>query len=460
MKRSRRPARSSLSHVEERLRERALPSAADRGFMLLRSRERLRGLLARAATDDAGLAACERLALPLGPGAMPARLIVERDGAGVTCLAPEMASTAPELPWALVQAWLDEERRLFRAQVEAQRPGGPTHTTPLGRAFLFPWRITRAEMDALETLAPLFIDLARENIVYAGEALAVLRTRPMSLTDESAGSLWQLYAGAAVWLMACRREPDAVALAYALLANAHDVHLTARALWILVADPDRTFERTPEIAKEHEVLVGSACRYVLPAIALRHPARARDAARAARALLERAPIADASDVEAAILSMQDGREVLRALLEEHGEELAGSEAACWAPLAEIGATPRMDAKRAGVLIDDERASAAVWRRVLAARELPLLLPDDPFFPLLAALVPLEALLPLDEPDPAWRRSEGIAYVRGPLARMVRITTLADLDKTPQRRAAKEPGRNEPCPCGSGKKYKHCHGKAA
>ena len=21
------------------------------------------------------------------------------------------------------------------------------------------------------------------------------------------------------------------------------------------------------------------------------------------------------------------------------------------------------------------------------------------------------------------------------------------------------GRNEPCPCGSGKKYKHCHGKA-
>ena len=22
------------------------------------------------------------------------------------------------------------------------------------------------------------------------------------------------------------------------------------------------------------------------------------------------------------------------------------------------------------------------------------------------------------------------------------------------------GRNEPCPCGSGKKYKHCHGKYA
>jgi preprotein translocase subunit SecA len=26
------------------------------------------------------------------------------------------------------------------------------------------------------------------------------------------------------------------------------------------------------------------------------------------------------------------------------------------------------------------------------------------------------------------------------------------------RETKKVGRNEPCPCGSGKKYKHCHGK--
>ncbi|MGH8266063.1 MAG: SEC-C metal-binding domain-containing protein, partial [Steroidobacteraceae bacterium] len=25
------------------------------------------------------------------------------------------------------------------------------------------------------------------------------------------------------------------------------------------------------------------------------------------------------------------------------------------------------------------------------------------------------------------------------------------------RAERKVGRNEPCPCGSGKKYKHCHG---
>jgi preprotein translocase subunit SecA len=27
-----------------------------------------------------------------------------------------------------------------------------------------------------------------------------------------------------------------------------------------------------------------------------------------------------------------------------------------------------------------------------------------------------------------------------------------------RRAEKKVGRNDPCPCGSGKKYKHCHGR--
>ena len=29
---------------------------------------------------------------------------------------------------------------------------------------------------------------------------------------------------------------------------------------------------------------------------------------------------------------------------------------------------------------------------------------------------------------------------------------------PFRRDGRKIGRNEPCPCGSGKKYKHCHGK--
>jgi preprotein translocase subunit SecA len=34
----------------------------------------------------------------------------------------------------------------------------------------------------------------------------------------------------------------------------------------------------------------------------------------------------------------------------------------------------------------------------------------------------------------------------------------DERKQPQKAAGKKVGRNEPCPCGSGKKYKHCCGR--
>jgi preprotein translocase subunit SecA len=31
---------------------------------------------------------------------------------------------------------------------------------------------------------------------------------------------------------------------------------------------------------------------------------------------------------------------------------------------------------------------------------------------------------------------------------------------PMLRSSQKVGRNDPCPCGSGKKYKHCHGRLA
>ena len=34
----------------------------------------------------------------------------------------------------------------------------------------------------------------------------------------------------------------------------------------------------------------------------------------------------------------------------------------------------------------------------------------------------------------------------------------DVAREPFIRKERKIGRNEPCPCGSGKKYKHCHGK--
>jgi preprotein translocase subunit SecA len=37
-------------------------------------------------------------------------------------------------------------------------------------------------------------------------------------------------------------------------------------------------------------------------------------------------------------------------------------------------------------------------------------------------------------------------------------TEIQLPRITVRRDTPKVGRNEPCPCGSGKKYKHCHGK--
>jgi len=36
----------------------------------------------------------------------------------------------------------------------------------------------------------------------------------------------------------------------------------------------------------------------------------------------------------------------------------------------------------------------------------------------------------------------------------------ELKGPPIRRTEPRVGRNDPCPCGSGKKYKNCHGKLA
>jgi uncharacterized protein len=43
---------------------------------------------------------------------------------------------------------------------------------------------------------------------------------------------------------------------------------------------------------------------------------------------------------------------------------------------------------------------------------------------------------------------------------LRLFWIEHLPKPPTRRVGPQPGRNDPCPCGSGKKYKKCHGAAA
>ncbi len=58
----------------------------------------------------------------------------------------------------------------------------------------------------------------------------------------------------------------------------------------------------------------------------------------------------------------------------------------------------------------------------------------------------------------------------PTRRRWRLADAEVIDETPPAGAARpgfdetdpatwgDPGRNDPCPCGSGKKFKHCHGR--
>ena len=62
-----------------------------------------------------------------------------------------------------------------------------------------------------------------------------------------------------------------------------------------------------------------------------------------------------------------------------------------------------------------------------------------------------------EEEVAARRSE-IEEKQKLIAGLERVRDDLQLRVDELSRTAKRPGRNEPCPCGSGKKYKHCCGR--
>ncbi len=65
----------------------------------------------------------------------------------------------------------------------------------------------------------------------------------------------------------------------------------------------------------------------------------------------------------------------------------------------------------------------------------------------------EAARGVQRPLPARRLRRGARARRTPT-----IAPPAARRRPPFMRAGQKVGRNDPCPCGSGKKYKHCHGR--
>jgi uncharacterized protein len=71
----------------------------------------------------------------------------------------------------------------------------------------------------------------------------------------------------------------------------------------------------------------------------------------------------------------------------------------------------------------------------------------------------ELVATMDREHPLASLDAGIEDVVNATVELWDLTAKARFAVAPVRREAPKVGRNDPCPCGSGKKFKQCHGKA-
>ena len=101
----------------------------------------------------------------------------------------------------------------------------------------------------------------------------------------------------------------------------------------------------------------------------------------------------------------------------------------------------------GVLDDSHEELVALLRPVQALA-------------LAAPLVPAWAMMRYPGEDPSTLTREDLEVDACYAMQELRLWWMDHAPRTVPRRAEPTPGRNDPCPCGSGKKYKKCHGAAA
>ncbi|MEO7246036.1 MAG: SEC-C metal-binding domain-containing protein [Rubrivivax sp.] len=96
-----------------------------------------------------------------------------------------------------------------------------------------------------------------------------------------------------------------------------------------------------------------------------------------------------------------------------------------------------------------------WRADLAADTTPV---DEDWPSLLAPIERLAAASSANDASPpdAQEAVDAACFA----AQDLRLWWIDHAPRTAPRRVAAAPGRNDPCPCGSGRKFKKCHGAAA
>jgi hypothetical protein len=390
--------------------------------------------------------------------------VVARDGHFVTCLAEGMSpGDHPVIPRGQLDATtrrVTELRNRFDAARALAGPRGNVFAL-LGRIFSAgPW-LSREEFSAIAAFQPL---LKRDFLRLIWETDALLdRTRPLAshcvkhgrLGDEALRAWWnEVWAVGHLSVLANMDSRDVI---MELPAEAPErgllswpavrqgvVAVALRGVWgvaklgrPLLPDYKRWYVQSASSLEFVDSALG------LLGIGLRH----RSTAAEVRKALARANRAAAEGRPEAVTIPQ-----LQALIEELAALVFDRPEDCVRLHVELG---RMHAPQE---TEDAGELPEGIAQLLAVNSPATFLSSRKGLVLLCACLPWVSRA---QPEDLYWPAEYLKTIRQKwqpeqAARVLRVTQVAYPAAEPARVQA-APGRNEPCPCGSGKKYKRCHG---
>ncbi|HLH27751.1 MAG TPA: SEC-C metal-binding domain-containing protein, partial [Acidimicrobiales bacterium] len=411
-------------------------------------------------------------------GPSPPHVVVARDGGFVTCLGGEMSTgTLPTLPWERVSLWMN---RADRIQEELDRADAVLETGELGKLLERVYRagpaLAREDFEQLMAVEPLMYgDFAKAipEVYRSMQRFGYRVARFKRFGDRElriARALWELHhaLGHLLLLIApsvrrlhdkhlrAEEPPERHAGLLIALPMVHvgDSWLALRALHLVAVlgrDALPYLKREMAEAKERYDWLGAVLGTV--AVGLRH----RKARAEALGMLSiaRAP-----------------------------ERFRDETSALW--LASVkdffAAVPTIDAEAEGLTMEeaaDRRVAAAFahMRQAAVARGAPPPEGEPPPPPSASAAAQwqlnvwegtswvmlglgLAGCAPADPTVYFYPREHAQALAAGFSVPAAQRLAEPFAPEPPVRRAEPKVGRNEPCPCGSGQKYKRCHGRHA
>ncbi len=466
-----------MGHDEHFLRrlDRVADDHVELALTLYRDQELLAEVLSRAALPEG----TERLAISLDDPREGPFVIVTRRGRFVTCLGKGMRiddSPLPLLTKARLDAAVSKVERMRERIARSERAREDGGLTTSGRVFArmreHGLMVSREDVELLLEVRPLIAGAMTQALWSNFECVVRVRSEVLSLQMDRLKAadrdLVETY-GRAAWIyghmmVLCDHE-DVAAQGRALppdhwwvyaiaAAELGTVAHTARALWMLARHAKDVLPYIKKSAHDSSVQVVLLRELALGVTALASNKVRAEATKALRSPSQqahtdpyyrglemvgvqlanavRATLADTAEIDR--VSLETGKLLVSALLDGIGQPSAEQVAAIPDPVAR-----------------------ALWPNLglsLLGAEQPVELELACQLPSIARMQPQDLYLPEAYVQRLPRMDVGI--VADFMQRQAQFSLLG-AKPAPQARAAPKVGRNDPCPCGSGKKFKRCCG---